>query len=32
MDRLIHEAQHYWKDHRKVVAGVIVVIVIAIIL
>jgi len=32
MDKIIHEIQHYWKDHQKVVIGILVIIVIAYIL
>jgi len=32
MEKIIHEIEHYWRDHKKVVVGVIVIIVIAIIL
>jgi hypothetical protein len=32
MDKLIHEVKHYWEHHKKVVIGVGVIIVIAIII
>ncbi len=32
MEKIINEVQHYLRDHKKVVAGVIVILVIAIIL
>ena len=32
MNMIIHEVKHYWKDHKKVMIGVAVVLVIAIIL
>jgi len=32
MDKIIHEVQHYWRDHKKVVIAAGVILVIAIII